>query len=65
VPDLVIAGATPTARARALAPLEASRTVGPLATAVQMFVEAAPRIDEGSPAVAVRMALWARQTYRR
>ena len=61
----MIAGATPTGRARALGPLEASRTVGPLATAVQMFVDAAPRIDEGSRSLPIRMAVWTHQTYRR
>jgi hypothetical protein len=65
LPDLVIGGATPTARARALAPLEASGTVGPLAAAVRAFLDAAPRIDEGTPPWPVRLAIRARQVWER
>jgi hypothetical protein len=65
LPDLVIEGATPTERARALAPLDASGIVDPLAVVVRTFVEAAPRVDEGTPPLPVRVALRARQVWER
>jgi hypothetical protein len=65
LPDLVIGGATPSTRARALAPIEASATVGPLARAVRDFVDAAPSMDEGVASVPVRVAAWLRRGYER
>jgi hypothetical protein len=63
--DLVISGATPTARARALAPLDASGTAGPLATAVRAFVDAAPKVEEAAPSLPTRLSVRVRATYRR
>jgi hypothetical protein len=62
--DLVLGGATPTARARALTPLDASRTSGPLATAVRAFVDAAPKVEEAAPSLPSRLSVWVRATYR-
>jgi hypothetical protein len=63
--DLVLGGATPTARARALTPLDASRAAGPLATAVRAFVDAAPKVEEAAPSLPTRLSVRVRATYRR
>ncbi|MBV9354091.1 MAG: hypothetical protein JO023_01060, partial [Chloroflexi bacterium] len=65
LPDLVIDGATPTARARALQPLVSNGIGGPLADAIAAFVAAAPTIRAGSPSLPARIILWMRQTYER
>ncbi len=65
LPDLVIVGATPTARARALQPLVTNGVGGPLANAIAAFVAAAPSLHEGSPSLPARIILWTRRTYER
>ena len=65
LPDLVIVGATPTTRARVLQPLVTTGVVGPLATAIEAFVGAAPSIHEGTPSLPARILIWTRRTYDR
>ncbi|MBV9355104.1 MAG: hypothetical protein JO023_06200, partial [Chloroflexi bacterium] len=63
--DLVIRGATPSTRARVLAPLRRSGAVGPFASAVQALVDAAPEVAEEAPSLAARAAASARQLGQR
>jgi hypothetical protein len=65
LPDLVIVGATPTARARALQPLITNGVGGPLANAIAAFVAAAPSIQDQSPSLPARVILWMRRAYER
>jgi hypothetical protein len=63
--ELVLGGATPAERTRALALLAAGEGPGPLAAAVRAVVAAAPDADAAAPSLPARLAAGGRRGYDR